>query len=243
MYNLSQSIFPIIYYDDNRCANVAGSAFLVENNDVPFLLTAAHVLRDVGSKFQPFLLLHDKAIRLHEPAFMSPINKIDGSDNIDVGCFPIQPNKTLATHLQEYKTISLQDYPYENHLEKEIYFAYGFPWRSAKYNKSTREIWAPPIQYFADFVENLGVYKKYKKSSEDHIIIKYNQKQIFDQNGKKKMPPKPHGVSGGPIFRALLNENNVCELVILEGLLTNWEDNQWMIATRKKTIKNFIETK
>lgn len=236
---LFESIFPIIFYDENDLVNVAGTSTLVEHKGQNYLLTAAHVLKNPGRKYHLYILLRDKAVHLHEPAFMSKIQKTD----IDTAFFPLAFHPTLETHLSGYKSITLKEYDGDIAYSREHYFVFGFPWRRAKYNRTDKELNARPLQYFTDLIDDSSLFSKYNRPQESHILVQYNPKTTINRSSVKQLAPHPHGISGGPLFKALINDKDELILLIFEGLLIEWKDSRVIVATKKEKIRNFIDGK
>jgi len=148
----------------------------------------------------------------------------------------------LIEHLAGYCTITLEEFSGKAEFQKEYFFIFGFPFRGAKYDRADKELTAKPLKYFTIPVTDPSVYKKYDCSQEIHMIVQYDPKATKNQDGIQQKAPLPHGISGGPLFRALINEQDEIEMLILEGMLTTWKDSKFVIATRKTTIKKFIES-
>ena len=85
------------------------------------------------------------------------------------------------------------------------------------------------------------MYSKFNRPQSHHIIVKYNPKNSKNQAGAKLTAPHPHGISGGPLFRALIDDNDRLQVLILEGILTEWKDKNYAVATSKKVLRDFID--
>jgi hypothetical protein len=239
---LYQSIFPIIFYDNDDKVNVAGTSILVDVNDNQYLITAAHVLKGNGSKYQLYVLLADKAIRLHEPAFMNKLPTTKNDPDLDIAYFPLSRHPTLTSCLNGYKTISLREFDGNIQYHREHFFVFGYPWRRAKFSRVSDELSVRPLQYFTDNIDDESLHQKLSRPKDSHILVQYNPKNTKNRDGNKQQAPHPHGISGGPLFRALVDGNDEVILLILEGLLIEWKQSQVVVATRKSIIRDFIES-
>lgn len=238
---IEESVFPLVYSDDNERFHVAGTAILVEHANVSLLVTAAHILRDIGNKYLLRLLWNNKAIVLSGPAFISKEPSESSPLDLDIAVFPLSLQTDLMEHLNGTKTITLKDFDDSVGSARSHYFVFGFPWRKAFYSKEINELSAKPLRYFTDLITDAAVYSTYNKSPEAHIIVHYNPKKTMNQERKPITAPKPHGISGGPLFRALVDDKDNLIMLILEGLLTDWKDKKIIVATKKNEIRKFIE--
>ena len=241
--SLYKSIFPIIYFDDKNDANVLGTSILVEYRKIPYLITAAHSLRcEIGREYPLYVLLSEEAVFLPGPAYMTKSPSDDNPLDLDIAVFPINSNSDLRDRLTGYKTVPLHDFDDSIEFAREHYFIFGYPWRRSKYNRYSNELEAKPLSCFTDRITRDSLYEKYNTTPETHILVKYSKRNMKDNSGQKRFAPKPHGISGGPLSRALINENDQLIVIIFEGLLTEWQDNDVIIATRKSEIRSFIES-
>jgi len=238
---LYQSIFPVVYYEENNFAHIAGTSILIENNDIPYIMTAAHILRDIGSKHPLYLLLTEKAVLLPGPAFMSKLPDKTNHLDIDIAVFPLIHQPELWDHLLGYKTISLMEFDNSISYTRSHYYIFGYPWRKSKYLRDSKEMHSKPLSYFTDYVTDDSLYQKYSRTKNTHILVQYIQTNTKNTLGESIIAPMPHGISGGPLFKALIDEHDQVIALIFEGLLTDWKDKKVIIATKKNQIKSFIE--
>lgn len=237
------SIIPLVYYDENKLVHIAGTSILVDNDRDTILITASHVLREIGDKYPIYILLARKAIILPGPALLSKLPDKKNPLDLDIAYFPLAKQSELLKHLEEYKPLSFKEFDESISYAKDHYYVFGYPWRRAKYSRDSSELNIKPLGYFTDKLNDPELYEKYNRSSDTHILVKYRPKESKNADGNKITAPKPHGISGGPLFRALVNEKNEVFTLIWEGLLTDWKESRIIIATQKSTIKNFIEGK
>ncbi|WP_298199980.1 hypothetical protein [Desulfosporosinus sp.] len=238
---LTLSTFPIIFADDKNNINIAGTSILAEHNEHQYLLTAAHVLRDPGTQYPLYILLNDAPFPLKGPAIMSKLPQKESDPDLDIAYFPLEFELDLASQLTGYATITLREFDENIDYAREHYFIFGYPWRKAKYKRTDNELIATPLQYVTEKITNKRLYEKYSRPEESHILINYKPKSTKKADGSRYIAPYPHGISGGPLFRALVNKENELILLILEGLLIEWKESHAIVATRKESIRKFID--
>lgn len=237
---LHKSIFPIIYYDDNKRAELAGTSIYVQHNNSHFLVTASHVLKDIGSKYQLYVLIPGKAIRLPGPAFMSKEPSTVDSLELDIAFFPLSIHPEILSYLEGYSLFDLVDYDGQTQYAREHYIMFGYPYRKARHVIEDNEFKTKDLYYNTDKVECEEIYAKYKRPKSHHIIVDYFPKNTKNQNGIEVTAPHPHGISGGALFRALIDENDMLQVLILEGILTEWKDKKYAVATKINALRDFI---
>ncbi len=239
---LYQSIFPIVYYDEKNFVHMVGSSILIENHNAPYLVTAAHTLRDIGSKYLLYILLSKKAVLLPGPVFITDLPDKNNPLDLDIAVFPLKEQLELSEHLLGSKTISLAEFDESIDYARDHYYIFGYPWRKSRYLRDSKEIKIKPLSYSTNYLTDIFLYEKYNRTKKTHILVQYIQKNTKDALGKSRLAPMPHGISGGPLFRLLVDKKDQWIVLIFEGLLTDWKDKKVIIATKKSQIKSFIET-
>jgi len=238
--SLTESIFPILYNDEKCNIRIAGTAILAEHNGQPFLLTAAHVLRDLGRQYPLYILLGNKAIALEGPAVMTKM--ANRQQDLDIAYFQLSFSPPLLAQLTGYKTITLRDYDGTAAYAREHYFVFGYPRTKAKYRRKGNEFRAKPFRYLTDRITNHNLNKKYDRPDDSYILVHYRRRASKNKIGRRQLLPDPYGISGGTLFRALVDDSDTLILLILEGLLLKLEDFRVIVATRTGKIRDFIET-
>ena len=112
-------------------------------------------------------------------------------------------------------------------------------WHRGFHDKDKALINIKPLRYTTDEAGE-DSYSKYARSKQDHIIVRYKPKATINQNKGKTIAPKPHGASGGPLFRLLVDKRDYAILHIFEGILIEWKGNEVIVSTRKSTLRQFI---
>ena len=238
MKEIYMSVFPIVQ-EEESAISIAGTAILIECDKNTFLITAAHVLQNNGNEFPLYLGINDKFIALDCQAYMS---KIEDNLDLDIAIFDIALNcQALYNELlkSEIKTFSIESPEHLPRYKKMHYLSIGFPWRRSKYNTREKVLSTKPLQYFSDEVSE-KVYIKNRRAKENFLLVDYRRRKSRNSDKKRQMAPKPQGVSGGPIFTALVDEEDNIMMLIFEGILIEWRNNEYFVATRKLAIKEFL---
>lgn len=233
-----RSVFPILQLEESGAISLAGTAVLIKYKGISFLVTAAHVLRQNGIQNPLYLSLENENVKLEGPACMSKDIEVE----LDLAIFDLRKHANLYSALDGYKTISLEE-PAPKSLPtyaRAHFFIFGFPWRKAKHNKKESRVDIKPLAYTTDEVSD-ATYSKYSWSPQKHLLVKYKPKNTTNQQKIKTTAPSPHGASGGPVFKVLVDENDCPILFIFEGIMIEWKGKEVIVATRKTELKAFIE--
>jgi hypothetical protein len=242
MYNeLKASIFPIVKYDEYKGFAVEATSFYVEYKGEPFLITAAHVLRSFPEKHQLSVFLPDGLVPLNAPAVMSALPDKDSKGELDVAYFRLLNNSELFNYFNKCKPLSLIEFDNSVNYEKEAYYLFGFPASKSKYFRQKNEFEAPHLSYFTKKIEDDAVFEKYGKSQDVHILTRYDTKNTINQKREPNTPPKPIGVSGGPLFRALISKKDELLKLIPIGILIEIKEKKVMVSTKIEKLKEFID--
>jgi hypothetical protein len=186
-------------------------------------------------------LLSEKAVLLPGPAYMTKLPDENNPLDLDIAVFPLIEQPELWDQISGLQTIPLMEFDNSIDYARNHYYIFGYPWRKSRYVRADKEMKSKPLSYFTDYITDDSLYEKYKRTKQTHILVQYVQKNTKNALGESIMAPMPHGVSGGPLFRALIDENDQLKTLIFEGLLTDWKDKKVVIATKKNQIRTFIE--
>lgn len=238
---LYKTIFPILQEEETGKLTIAGTAILVNYLERPFLVTAAHILQNNGSKFRLFLLLKDIPVYLGGPADITRM--IEGTD-VDIAIFDVWNIGELSLHLKDYKYVPLEE-PAENvipNYTRQHYLIIGFPATKTKYTQVNILKECVPLEYVTS-ESNQVVYKKYSINRKYSTLVDYKQKQTHNSKLEKTTAPKPHGSSGGALLRIYIDKDDKPIMLIFHGILIEWKNNEFIVATNKSVISDIIEKK
>lgn len=234
---LLDSVSPIFQHEENNNVSIAGTSVLVSHLNQTFLVTAAHVLRDNGNENPLFLSFEGNNIQLDGPALMTPINR---ENDLDIAVFDLRMQPTLLELFNGYKINSLESPEHLPIHTRSHYYIFGYPFRKAKYNKENKLVEITPLDYITDEVAD-DVYDAYEINKQTNILVSYNPKNTHNKKKMKTTAPHPHGASGGPLLRILVDENDNPIILIFEGIMTKWKAKKAILSTRKSIIKSFIK--
>ncbi|MEJ5128228.1 hypothetical protein WH367_19465 [Comamonas sp. MYb21] len=234
---LLDSTFPILQHEEHDFFSIAGTSVLVRHREVEFLVTAAHVLRDNGGANPLIMCFEKENIELVGPAWMTPQTE---NNDLDVAIFDLRFHAKLRELFDGYRVHSLEEPDELPGYARSHYYIFGYPFRKAKYKRDSGEIKISPLDYITDEVED-DIYAKYGTNKEENILVRYEPKNTYDSNKISKIAPYPHGASGGPIFRILVDDEDHAIMFIFEGVMTRWKDKKYILSTRKSQIKSFID--
>jgi hypothetical protein len=233
---LFDSTFPILQLEKNGSVSIAGTSILVRHRDVEFMVTAAHVLRDNGNANPLFLSFGGRNIQLDGPALMTPLTD---SNDLDIAVFDLRVHPELHVLFDGYRVNSLEHPDTLPPHARSHYYIFGYPFRKATHDRKTKTIQIRPLDYITNEAEN-DLYTKYGANKETSLLVGYDPKNTNDSKKIKRMAPHPHGASGGPIFRVLIDNDDHPMMLIFEGIMTRWKDKKHILSTRKSVIKSFI---
>jgi len=226
-----------IFSDEKPPMVQVGTAILVSHRNTPFIVTAKHILTDNGEKNGLYFVFKGFSYPLNFPAFVSK------SDHLDFAFIPLLEHPKLLQYLkQSYQPISLEDFQNPENYTRSHYLVYGFPSNKTEITKHPVEIELVPFQLITDQSTDDTLFHKYDKTKDSHIILEYN-KMIKKQDGIRNTGPDPYGVSGGPVFKIFVNEEDDGNTdLILIGVAIEWRSKKHIIATLKHEIRDDLES-
>ena len=179
-------------------AEQIGTGVLIDYRGFMFLLTAGHVIDEQRNG------------DLMIPSGENIISGIDGSfsyyepkpnraaDMMDFGYFKLDHSYAcevlkLFKPVNEYEMIIT-----DNLSEYELFSFSGYPYRKSKSwgGKIRTEMFS-----YGAFLSTPEQYAEHGCNIRHHIVANYDRKNSIDAfSGIKKVPPLPHGISGGGVF-------------------------------------------
>lgn len=235
---LFDSTFPILQLEGNDAVSIAGTSILVRHRDAVFMVTAAHVLRDNGNANPLFLSFREENIQLDGPALMTPLAD---SNDFDIAVFDLRAHPRLHALFDGYKINSLEHPDTLPPHTRSHYYIFGYPFRKATHDRKAETIKISPLDYITNEADD-DWYVKYGANKESNLLVGYNPKNTSNSKKTKTIAPHPHGASGGPIFRALIDDDDQLIMLIFEGIMTRWKEKKHILSTRKSVIKSFIDS-
>ena len=172
-------------------------------------------------------------VEIEGPAWLS-------DESLDIAILPLNINHKLLDSLWSHPAFTLIEYDGSLKYHRECFVIYGFPEKRAKYTRETRELNINPLRYFTA-ESSAEVYKKYSCCKENQLFVAYDPKKTKRFDGVSVTAPKPQGASGGPLLRALIDENNYLICFVFEGIMIRWKDGKNILSTKKVALRHILE--
>jgi hypothetical protein len=236
VYSLfDESVIPIVTGGDHNAVEVIGTAVLVEHNGLLYVVTAEHVITDWGAEYVLYLMIGEDLFEIKGPVWLS--RGFDAS--ADLAIISMLPFPELFALVWQRKAIPLLEYDGSIQCSHEYFLVYGYPTKRAKYDRNEKLLTINPLRYFTQEVTDDSLFVKYGIKNTTHLLVKYLPKDTKSHSGLAVTAPKPQGASGGPLFRALIDDEDRMVLVF-EGIMTRWKDGKMITAARKSIIRDMI---
>lgn len=193
------AVTPVFKLKDDSTPYHAGTMFAVKVDDEVYFITASHVLK----KNENYSEDEDDQIFAIADGTLSQIESFDkynvfDSKSAQLDVVAIKPKLICWSSVFECY-ISEADV-YSGALSSNDYIcAYGFPESKNKIRWKTDILSNVPYGYFGrnlspDIIKSQGYGNEY-------IGVDISLKKVFADGQKEIKPPKPQGISGGPIYR------------------------------------------
>ena len=221
---LIYSVIPIFKGTTEYDVEQVGTGFYISYCGNLYVITAEHVLKDDFQVFYP-----DSETTLGTIPYKNPFS----SETVDLGVYPLE--KPLGYIFIPYE---LPEYQVEN-FDKGLFFCCGYPATKFKiYKNKAKNI----FKTFISEYETNPNKKNFKIDTRFEIPIKFNRKEVISYDGEKTKFPYPNGMSGGPLFSFVLEDNEQLNYEIA-GILTryNANDETTMVATNIRYIQLMLD--
>lgn len=199
----------------------------------PYLLTAKHVLDRIGTR-RVLLELGDR---------FQPIGgqlRSADSEELDVSVLEL-PLVALEWGL-DFVDLEREREPVIGPEGVEILVAMGYPIADSELLPATDQLALKRINYWS--FESEGAYSAMKRDRLKWIASKYDRKQSFEA-GVQRMPKKPHGMSGGAMWRfwGARTEMPTLERFGLAGILVSYHEDscKCMFAARLGVLQDLAK--
>jgi hypothetical protein len=240
---MKQHVIPIFIPDNKSKPRILGSGTLLAIENKHFLISAAHVFDE-----------NETGTTLYFPQENS-ISEINGEvyktrcacreyDKIDLAFMPLDSDVVgkMPENLKFLKLddLLLDDTPHNG----KFYSVTGYPFttnkRIAYKNKSTLKSTILCHLALAAKPEKYKFLKKLGFTTDTHIFLEYDRKNIMNSNKEKKTAPLPHGISGGGMWLNVdLNAKDYVKKLIAIGIEYKAE-YKVLIGTRIELILTMI---
>lgn len=214
-------IIPLFYRDAEE-NNPCGTAFIVEKNNICYMVSAEHVFRPLLEGRELFYYmagLRPEGVPIVElKAASILVNEIY---DVGVSVLPADlspPYKEIGKYAVSYNSLLFL----ENFHSDNVYSVNGFPNTYKRFSRKEKLIQSKAYHYFSNPVSELE-YEKLKIEMSDFVLLSFDKYNCHNTEGKGVVSADPFGVSGGPI--CLVCEGKVYDpkRIAVVGVITDWK--------------------
>lgn len=230
-----------------------GSGTFVFHEGKLLIVSAAHVFEVLAKKDQVYLHIGpiNQIVKLNGiKAFTSSKEDAGGSrdkDALDLGVMVV-PDEIID--ICNGKILMIQEDWIENESNTEnvqFYQAIGYPGakntKLAKKATRTNRLFTPEILIYSGAHKIAEEVSNEKFVDEYHVIIDWNNKENYDDDGNRVNVPKPDGISGGLIqgcFDYIPQSNGFYTTCAAGIIIEKDTSGNAMIGTRFKTVFEWL---
>lgn len=223
-----------IYKESVHRPEPVGTGILIRVDELIFLVTAAHVIEDVG-RGPRYFGAAEQTMNL-PPFFMTtalPHGGTRDDDPLDLGYWIVDPE--TAAKLSSADTLRLTDLDMRDPAEVAQgadYFLNGYPATRQPRKIRNSEVEARTLAFMTEEV-NDAEYSEAKRDRRTHLLVDYAKDNFFLE-GVKKEGPDLQGVSGGAVWRLSGTSDVTYGKPLLAAFAIRWrqEEPKCVIGTR-----------
>lgn len=234
---VSRYTYPLFAVDDHARPDLYASCVLLECDDIPFIVTAAHAISEIGKTGSS---VHIGAHHITALAPKFRLSSPDGRDPLDIAAM-IAPRELLESEEMEVlpqgqTTVNREFRNY--HLR----CVHGYPCNKNKQEQRLDIVNKSFTRYgftYAGASKNIQVdYSRFKKDPQWHVALEY-QRRGRDETRQIVTPPHPKGISGGGSW--LVPDSTKATTVYLEGIAIEYHKSRALVfSTRIEHVITFI---
>ena len=197
---LTHTVLPVFIHDETGRPSHLGSCVLVRLDGRQYAFTAGHVIRDARRAHLWAPPGHAKLEPLPYVTLLSSQAAETEVGDIDIGIVPLQAG-SLGPFAQcrFLEDIDVEGTTLHNWIDN-FYFVMGYPasHKQSAINHRRKKIHVRSF-HLATNPPPTDLYEKERLDRSRHLIVEYDRKNTLVE-GKRVVPPKPQGVSGGAIL-------------------------------------------
>lgn len=223
-----------IYSESAHRPEPVGSGFLVRVDELIFLVSAAHVVDDVG-KGPRYFGAGEQILPLPAVTFTTPLPPSGrrADDLVDIGYWILDPAMTkLISSADTLRVDQLDLVDASDIALGSTYYLTGYPESRQPRRLQGDQFIAKPLHFVT---EELGTsaYSYLRRSRNDYLLVDYSKTNFFS-GLHKQTGPDLYGVSGGSIWRLSGSIHVQPQRPVLTGVVTAWrlKTPQCVIASR-----------
>jgi hypothetical protein len=230
-----------------------GSGTFVFHEGKLLIVSAAHVFEDLANKGQVYLHIGpiNQIVKLNRiNIFTSSKEDVGGSrakDALDLGVMVV-PDEIID--ICNGKILMIEEDLIENHTNTksvQFYQAIGYPGvkntKLAQKASRKNQLFTPEILIYSGAHKSAEEVSNEKFVDEYHVILDWNNKKNYDDDGNRVNVPKPNGISGGLIQGCFdyIPKSNGFYPTCAAGIITEKDTSgSAMIGTRFKTVFEWL---
>jgi hypothetical protein len=224
-FRIARTLCPI-YVEGIHRPEPVGTATLIRVDDLVFLLSAAHVLDDVGTGPRYFGA-PEKIKPLPAITFRSPLPPSGRRDDdlVDVGCWVLDPGQARGIPSADTLRLDQLDLVRPPRIDADAqYYLSGYPASRQPRRQSGDEFEVKPLKFLTNEVSH-DVYETVGRDRNSHLLVDFDKDDFY--NGfEKRLGPDLFGVSGGVIWRLTGSANVQPQAPVLTAIVTSWRRSE-----------------
>ena len=237
---LSRLVVPL-YIDVNEKPALVGTAFFVTYEDQTLLVSAAHVLDVLRTSNLYYYIEPAVKQRVLGRVLQTKYEGPRGKDPIDLGVVRLLPGlQPPYAAVQKFPmTAEYLDY-WDAPSKGKRYVLIGFPASRSTLRRHPSQVIVKPYAYLAWIAESkVGAPSG---TNPAQLALHFDKKRCHDLSGKATQFPKPHGLSGSPIFELYDEDSTTASRIFqVAGIVTTWgKQNHEIIGTRVHELRQIL---
>lgn len=241
---LEKAVIPL-FEDFKGKPAVVGTGLLVRYRSHVFLLSAAHVLLQLRHK-NIYYFSESGAIK-HITGKITTNSYIGDrrKDNVDIGVVRLENDPLIYPSVNKYAINSSIFRFGEIASPTARYALIGYPASKLKVLMHPVQILIEPYAYLAHSAPT-HEYSNHGISTASHLYLVFDRRHSCDLAGNSRAFPKPHGISGSPVFILYdfneSSEDKHPDYFTFAGLITTWKPKESrLIATSVNLVLDLLQ--
>lgn len=239
---LARFVVPL-YVDVKDEPAALGTGFFVKAGAHTFLVSAAHVLESASNQrvyfYQAPALQRALTGKLH----LSRFNGDRKDDPVDIGVLKLG-SESAPPYAEVDKFAMDMSYlqPCQPPRVGKRYACVGFPATRSRVNPVHKQVVVQPYAFIGRSAGGSD-YSVVGANESDHLVLEFDPKRSFDLSGAHRAFPKPHGMSGSPVFTLFdeegQNDGRVFPVVAI--VTSHAPQHRRLLATSIHRVKRLLE--